>query len=355
MAVPPIPPNAPLNVTLGDQFNELLLREGEPVTFFGYGSATPASSGTVNVVVANGTFAPTVGKTVWMTGMTGSSNLAAVMQLGIGGDAGGKFPAFVHQFIGPGPCTISLNMAYRGFEELNGGPALNVRQMLSLAPTTDTIWGTVTVTGWKITDDFNFTASKPVLYVGDSIIGGTGPTATQNMYPWIAKTNFNTLGYDTRIILKSVSGSTTANHETWRSAGYHDVLGPALIVYVVGVNDAVGSVAAGTYTTNITAFWQWVKYRYPQSKMIICGPTPVQNDTTSGFLDQYRTAASNYVTSENNPRLKYVNLGDSFDRTNTAFYIASDPAGSKIHPNDAGHAAIGSNFNTKFNALGLPI
>jgi lysophospholipase L1-like esterase len=337
-------------------FAEFLLREGEPIQRFSNGSATPAA-GAVNTQIAATAAIPLIGKTLYLQSVHASANQLCVAQIGIGGSADGRFLGFTGQFVtGPGQqIIIPVGMAYRGFQVETGVVGLNVRRMLSAAPGTDVIYGAVTANGNVITDDFNFAANKRVLFIGDSTLNGTGPTKTEKMWPFIVRNHLVDLGYDVRNILKSVSGSTTTDHELWRAGGYHDVADPALCVYSVGINDAGAAVSDATYTANLTAFWEWFSDRYSQGKMIVTGVTPLENNTSETRAAGLRAAASAYVTSVNSPRLKYINLGGAFDRTVSSNYAASDTPGSRVHPNDTGHAAVASTFITAFNALNLSL
>ena len=99
---------------------------------------------------------------------------------------------------------------------------------------------------------------------------------------------------------------------------------------IIGVNDAGGAVSGSAYTSNLTAFWSWASKRYPDAKMVICGVTPLENNTSEANAATLRSAASSYVSGVADSRLKYINLGSAFDRTVSSNYVGSDPAGSRV-------------------------
>jgi len=115
------------------------------------------------------------------------------------------------------------------------------------------------------------------------------------------------------------------------------------------------AVSDATYEANLTAFWDWVGARYPDAKMIVCGVTPLENNTSETRADGLRTKAAAFVTAQNSPRLKYINLGSAFDRTVSTNYASTDTPGSRVHPNDTGHPLVATAFNTAFDALGLTL
>ena len=344
----------------GGDLHAFLMREADPYTFNTSNASTaPVNwAGSAAITPIASTTIPVIGKAVWLESITASMNVPCLGQVQIAGDASGLFPGFVWQgWIGPNGVVIPVQQLFRGFQiATNALVSLSVRNVQDASPTTVNLFGGMSGQGWKLTDDFSFNAPKRVLFVGDSILNGTGPTKTANMWPFLVRDHLRALGSNARVVLKSASSSTSTHHEGWRAAGYHDVDDPDLIVYAVGANDAITGAATGTYTTNITAFWTWASKRYPNARVVICGVTPLENNTSETNAAALRSAASGYVTSVNDARLKYINLGAAFDRTSgTTNYATSDTAGSRVHPNDTGHAAVASAFNTAWDALGVSL
>ena len=339
----------------GGDLYALLAREGEPVTLYGSGSASCAS-GSINTPVVSsfgGSSLRSAGKALWVESLNVQVDNLCLVQPLVGQESLSRFPQLLWQGVaGPSaPLVFPVRMLLRP-HEIGSAAALNVRQVIGASGST-TVTGAMTLSGWRITDDLAFEAEKTVLFVGDSILNGTGPSNTANVWAFLFRDYLRALGVHARVVLKSLSGSTTSDHETFRAAGYHDIAAPDLIVYTLGVNDAGGAVSGSAYTSNLTAFWSWASKRYPDAKMVICGVTPLENNTSEANAATLRSAASSYVSGVADSRLKYINLGSAFDRTVSSNYVGSDPAGSRVHPNDTGHAAIANTFNTAWDTLDI--
>lgn len=333
-------------------WEEFLLREAEPITFTGSSVATTVPTGGQNVGICTAQGYPLVGKAMWINEISAGLNTPGLAQVEISESQDTRFARYLKQvIIGAGGLSWSPNRIVRGF--INGGPNVTLNIRNNLTPGSVDYIGTIGAGGYRITDDFNFGAKKRVLFISDSTLNGTGPTKTSKMWAFLVKAHLVALGYDVRVVLKSVSGSTTADHEGFRAEGYHDIAAPALVVYGLGINDAGGGVTDGAYTANVDSMWSWVEKRWSGAKMIVTGVTPLENNTSETRAAGLRTAAQTYVSGKASPRLKHINLGGAFDRTNASFYAASDTPGSRVHPNDAGHAAIATTFNTAYDALGL--
>ncbi|MBP1135119.1 lysophospholipase L1-like esterase [Arthrobacter sp. PvP023] len=197
------------------------------------------------------------------------------------------------------------------------------------------------VSGWSIADDFDYSADKVYLHIGDSITAaGTGVTAKSFEYDWLTLAYWKDKGIWVRMINKSVSGSTSVMHESRRLLGAYDFPQADVIGYSLGMNDAGQAVPVATYKTNVKNMIAWKQARYPAAKMIVYGATPAENNTTETALVALRTAASQAVTEANDPRVVYCNLGTAFDRTVASNYAGSDTPGSRVRPSNAGHAGI---------------
>ena len=344
-----IPPNR-------DSLLERLAREGEQLALYGSGSVTGLTPGTgYNSTVASTAALPIVGKIVWLESVTVSmattspNNASALLQINIGAPSlfSGIYTNFVLQ--SGGSITIPVRQFLRPAMINAGTISVSIRQLNvdGSASASTVVYAGINSIATKVTDDLNFSAPKTILVAGDSTTNGTGPTATANMFPFRFKQFLQGKGVDARIVLKSVSGSTTSNHEAWRLAGYYDVARPDLIFYDVGINDAGAGVAvgdvstAGTYVYNLNKFVSSMSSRWPGEKIVVLGVKPLENNTSEALAVLYRAAASTYVTGLGNPNVKYTNFGAAFDRTaGLTFYASSDTAGQRVHENDNGHAAL---------------
>lgn len=126
-----------------------------------------------------------------------------------------------------------------------------------------------------------------------------------------------------------------------------------MVVYALGANDAGASVPAATYRANLEAMWAHVRGRWPAATMIVCGVTPLENNSSDANAEVLRTEAADFVADSADPKLKYINLGTAFDRLDAGYYAGSDTPGSRVHPDDDGHAAIAAAFNAAVDAQGI--
>lgn len=334
-----------------------LVAEGEPWSFSGNGSATPAA-GAVNVSVASSGTIPQIGKVAYVEQVTASLSekcLAQVQHTADGGGAG-KFPNWLQFFIASpgGAVTFAMRSLFRGYAlGSNSSIAVSVRRMLSASPGTDVIYGGVSACGSLITDDLDYAAPIVALFIGNSIIAGTGPTKTANMWPFLVKAYLRSIGIRARVVLKSISGTQSTDHEGYRAAGYHDIARADLIFYDPAANDAAQAISDATYVANLTAMWTWVSKRYPNATMFVMGPTPLENNTWETRAVALRLAGAAYVAGVANPKLRFIDQGSAFDRTVSSNYASSDSAGSRIHPNDTGHAAVAAVINTALATFDL--
>jgi len=195
--------------------------------------------------------------------------------------------------------------------------------------------------GWSLTDDLDYAAPKTMLWIGDSITaGGTGPTVKSNQYDWRVRKYYRDKGIRVRMVNMSLSGQTSVVLESRRALGVYDGIPADLICYSPGINDASQAVSASTYRANVDAVIAWKKAIHPKAELIVFGPTPAENNTTETAAAALRAQATAAVTAAADAKVSYCNLGAAFDRTVSSNYASSDSAGSRVHPNDAGHAAI---------------
>lgn len=196
---------------------------------------------------------------------------------------------------------------------------------------------TVSATGFSFADDLDFAASRTALFIGDSLLAGTGPTVKDNFLPWKIRRYYTDKGARIRMVNGAISGSTSGGHELLRQGGMYDHDKVGLIVYQLGTNDAAQAISASTTGANLATFIAWKKLRWPDAKMIVFGPPPAENNTTETALVAIRTALSDAVAAANDPKVKFKSLAGAFDRAaGTTNYVSSDTAGSRLHPNDTG-------------------
>lgn len=208
--------------------------------------------------------------------------------------------------------------------------------------------------GTAIYDDLNFSAAHNVVVIGDSISRGTaGVTAKTKSWEWITREWFHDQGQDVRVINRSQSGTDSTFVERWRTQGVYEFdRPPSLIVYAVGANDAANAVPLATYSANLAAFIEWRRRRYPDTKLLILGSSPMENNTAETAAVAMRSAAEAQAAAAG---VFFCSLGAAFDRTVAANYATSDTAGQRIHPSDAGHAAIAGVVTAFLAARGIEL
>lgn len=200
--------------------------------------------------------------------------------------------------------------------------------------------------GYRIGGDMRWGAERVLLWVGDGTMvnGPTIGTALSNAAHFRVRDDLLDRGVDVRICTKWTSSAfNTSNLETQRSVGVFDVPQADMIVYAMGVQDATVALAQATYLANWLAFYQWKKRTYPLARLVFVGTTPTDNNANEAYLAIYRSDMSAFVAGLGDPLVKFLDLGSSFDRTNSANFFASDTANARVNPSVAGNALMYSN------------
>ena len=210
--------------------------------------------------------------------------------------------------------------------------------------------------GVVMTDDINYDAKNKMLWIGDSILNGTGPTLTENFYPFITRNYMITQGCSIQNIIKAISGSTTAQHLKQTQLQNYNIKGVKQIIISLGTNDAGQSISKATYKANLKAMIDILLNNEDLPNILILSNPPVENNTTNSFVTQYVTALAEIESEYNSSRVKTLNISTAFDRTSSSFYASTDTPGGRVHPNDSGNAAIYTVINTYLQTVsGLAI
>lgn len=337
-------------------WDKILQIEGYPLALFGNtATGTVTASGAINTGIAGSSQPPLIGKIPYIDTATVVADGAGVMQLGIGGDPIQRFPGFAYQFItAPNiPVTIPVKQLIRPYMFQNGILSVSCRNNLTAGSVTYKC--SVSANCRVITDDTNFSADHVIMCASDSTWNGTGPTATWFMAPFLLRDFLRSRGFNCRVVLKTVSGSTSNDHEIWRKAGWHAELlqRPSMGIYNLGLNDAGNGVARATHLANVQAFWTWWSARFPNAPLIILGPTPTELDSTEALSANYRSDVSAWVTSVASPRLKYADPTALWDRKVASNYAGSDTPGSRVHYSDGPHALVAGLLQSVITANNL--
>jgi lysophospholipase L1-like esterase len=194
--------------------------------------------------------------------------------------------------------------------------------------------------------------TQSLLQVVNRVMVAAGITQKSASMEWKTRGYFQAKGVRLRVINKSVSGSTTSDHELRRAAGVYDFPHVDYLHYQLGTNDAGAGTSSPVAQSNLAATIAWKQQRYPNATLVVYGSTPRENSTFETNLIAIRTAQAAAVTAAADPKVLYTSLASAFDRTNSANFAGSDTAGDRVHPSDAGHAgayALVSAFLTSNN------
>jgi lysophospholipase L1-like esterase len=329
--------------TQGQDFEQLLQREGLPYSFrfTSYSAVDPAAS---TILM---TQFPTVSTPapfeVYVKSVYLYSNKNIVVRVQSDNGIGGPTAAFLGAAgISRFDTQVILTKNQTTRVELNYFPIYSgdiyVRFVESL-DTTDT--GTLkvggSIEGVEITAGRDFTAPKVIMAVGDSITRGTGATNSatlQDHYTQRVKKWFMDNGTRCRLVNKGVSSLKQAGALAAASWGFYDIDACDLILYNVGVNDAGGTFGTTEQTAFRTSVDAWIDYkqgRYPNAKMIVFGPTPLQTAANEAKNVTVRSILQSAVTAAADSKIYYCSLANAFDPTNGANYVAGESPNG-VHP-----------------------
>lgn len=325
---------------VGLPLTERVLIEGLPFSVIASFAGTAANNTGIGSLLLQG-----ITKAFWAETAILSSDKNIILQLAFSGTAmGSGYSDFLEVLVGPGaPVVVPIRQLFRPSQyTLSTGSfgTVTIKILLDADGTNAHI--RASVIGHSITDDMSFAADKVILHLGDSITaGGTGITAKYNQYDWRILAYHRDAGKSVRMVNLAMSGTTSGNYETRRLMGDLHMAQVDHINYSLGANDAAQAVSTSTFQTNVANMIAWKQSRYPAATMHVFGITPMENNTSETAAVAMRTAAQAAVTAAADSKVKYLNLGGAFDRTQgTSVYATTDAAGSRIHPNDAGHLAI---------------
>jgi lysophospholipase L1-like esterase len=337
---------------------ERVLTEGDPATLTALFSGT-LTGGATNQALA--TFSlPSLTRAFYCESIILSSNKQLDLQVQLEQIALSSVGQVIRIVTGQfQPVQIPIRALFRPGMVATAGGSTSIGTTANRNGIDATLTGAIvngSMIGHSLYDDFDFGATKVGLIIGDSISNGTaGITQKYNSYEWKLRERFRANGSRLRLVTKAVSGTTTTDHERQRAFGMYTLQQVDLIIYMLGMNDALQSIAGSTTQANLAAAITWKQRNYPNALMLVLGTTPAQNNTTESYLaGTTRPALSAAVSAAADNKVKYIDLTNAFDRTlDTTVYASSDTAGSRIHPNDTGHAGVYSAVDTALTSMGI--
>jgi len=211
--------------------------------------------------------------------------------------------------------------------------------------------------GYNVSYNRKWNTNRVLLWIGDSIANGTGASAIGKVnapYTHTVKRWLNEVKqYDCRMCNKAQSSMTTSSFIRALEWEYYSIDSADMIMFQLGANDAnnLGSGGLSTpanqtiFRDNIKKAISFKQSMYPSSIMLMLGSTPSADNTTENNIIIGRTIMSEEVSLVADPKIKYLSLANSFDRTNPANYLPSDT----IHP--VAQDAIASTITTYLNTI----
>jgi hypothetical protein len=197
-------------------------------------------------------------------------------------------------------------------------------------------------TGFFATDDLNFDAQKVMLQTGDSIINSNGILLMEqkatSWYPWLTKEYLRSKGHDVRLVNMGVSSSFSPGHDKFRLAGKYDLERIDWWFDSTGANDN-GATTPAAFRAFKDAQIAYKQQYYPACKLVLQGPTPLENNASETLLEALRVQMQAAVVAANDPNVLYCNLAGTgtIDRTaGTLHYVTTDGAGVRVHLNAVG-------------------
>lgn len=330
--------------------NEALLRQGnllDRIMLEGDPWASSSGGAIANATLAAnqvvyGILLSSLSRALWVETVEISANRLLDLQISFGG----TFQNLIQTrrlVVGPGvPVAIPVRQLIRPSLQATDTTAVGeVRIRTVLDATATGGYVMANASGFQVYDDFNYSADKVGLVVGDSILNSTaGVTTKLKSTDWLVRQRFTNLGKNVRFINRAVSGTTSTDHERFRAHGRYDFPQVDYLHYQLGSNDATQGVTPATHQSNVAAMIAYKQRRYPTAKMVVYGSTPLQDNTSEAALAAIRAAGQAAVTAAADPKVSFCSLATAFDRTNVANYATTDTAGAKVHPSDSGHAQV---------------
>ena len=201
------------------------------------------------------------------------------------------------------------------------------------------------ISGFKISADTNFSASKVMYCLGDSIANLSGyVTRYGGHMHWQARTALNALrngvypnGYDCRIVSDSMSGKTSIDLISSLKTGMKVIRKADLILFQHGVNDAYQGTTDAVWNANLAYMIAWRDTNYPGAKLVFVGATPLKTgDTNLTRLGQLRTIQATYHNPAN--KVYYVSLENAYPDVSPSSPYFTDI----VHPTQLGQDAGGT-------------
>jgi len=225
-----------------------------------------------------------------------------------------------------------------------------------------------TLTGILVTQDFDFTAKRNILIVGDSIAAagamGNDSSARElmsyNHFGFRLKNALKLLGKNTRIINKGMPGSLMTDSERLLLSQPHLIEKSDLIIVYAGMNNATSTASVDNLLAFNNSIINIIKQRNiynPNASILIVAPNVTDTASRTANIAAYRTqcesSANDATYGGSSRKVYFYNAETAFALGATAsadtnFSSAERVAGSRVHPSDLGHEQI---FNGMYDVI----
>lgn len=144
------------------------------------------------------------------------------------------------------------------------------------------------------TENTNTSATKTILFFGDSITAGYGLGSTDDAYPAVIQQKIDTLDLNYTVVNSGVSGETSSGGRS--RIGWILTQDIDIFLLELGANDGLRGVPLSETRNNLQAIIDAVKKKDPSTTIILAGmelPPNMGQDYTSEFRNMYAALAEN--------------------------------------------------------------
>lgn len=212
--------------------------------------------------------------------------------------------------------------------------------------------------GSSVSADIEYDAPYTFYIMGaDSNTEGTslatsGTYTAGNVFTWMLKKKFAEAGKRVRLVDKSKHGYTTQHFEEFRAKGKLALpYQPSVIFWMLGTNNP-GRVADNLFQVHVQNTIDYVRWRYPESIVIMCscvpnGESPAKQTLLANFNTQLQskiTAANTGKTKDDLSYIYYCEMSNLWNKDTgldvngvLCYTLASEDSNGKVHGNIYAH------------------
>jgi len=181
-------------------------------------------------------------------------------------------------------------------------------------------------------------ADKVIYYAGDSVTALTSVgtrayrPAAFHIYQVEAAINdaYEAAGsrLNIRMVNKAIGSQTIFDFVKYIESGVATIPQCDILMLCYGINEALGNMDPASFRSYLEIVWKWFKRNFRASHMVVCGSTPLNNNTNEARLVILRQVMSDFVDEIGDDRLTFTTKANTFDRLVLSNYTNSD----QVHP-----------------------